>query len=165
MKGYGMIKVNEPGWIEAERPVAGPYDAICRPIALAPCSSDTHAMHGGSGPKENLILGHEALGEVVEVGELVTKFKPGDRVVVPCNTPNWESPDLQRRGVNNAHDIGLMKSFKFLGSKHGVFAEFFHVNNADANLVAMPDDISIDDALMTVDMMSTGFYGVELADV
>lgn len=37
MKGYGMIKVNEPGWIEAERPVAGPYDAICRPIALAPC--------------------------------------------------------------------------------------------------------------------------------
>lgn len=122
-------------------------------------------MHGGSGPKENLILGHEALGEVVEVGELVTKFKPGDRVVVPCNTPNWESPDLQRRGANNAHDIGLMKSFKFLGSKHGVFAEFFHVNNADANLVAMPDDISINDALMTVDMMSTGFYGVELADV
>lgn len=165
MRGYGMIKVGEPGWIEAEKPQIGPLDALVRPVAVAPCSSDTHAMHGGSGPKENLILGHEAIGEVVEVGSCVTRFKPGDRVVVPCNTPDWENPSLQRRGGPNAHDEGLMKSFKFLGSKHGVFAEFFTVNNADANLVAMPDDVSVEDALMTVDMMSTGFYGAEMADI
>ncbi len=165
MRGYGMIEVNKPGWIEKEVPAIGPLDALLRPIAVAPCSSDTHAMHGGSGPKENLILGHEAIGEVVEVGELVTRFKPGDRVVVPCNTPDWEVPNLQRRDSNNAHDLGPMKSFKFLGSKDGIFAEFFHVNNADANLVMLPEDVSIEDALMTVDMMSTGFYGAELANI
>ena len=76
MRGYGMIEVNKPGWIEAEKPQTGPLDALLRPVAVAPCSSDTHAMHGGSGPKENLILGHEAIGEVVEVGELVRGFKP-----------------------------------------------------------------------------------------
>ena len=74
MRGYGMIDVNMPGWLEKEKPVAGPMDAIVRPIAVAPCSSDTHAMHGGSGRIQNRILGHEAVGEVVEVGNLVKNF-------------------------------------------------------------------------------------------
>lgn len=165
MRGYGVIEVNNPGWMEKDRPQVGPLDALLRPVAVAPCSSDTHCMHGGSGPKHNLILGHESIGEVVEVGELVQNFRPGDIVVVPCNTPDWEVPQLQRRNDNNAHDRRLIGSFKFMGSKDGVFAEFYHVNNADANLVAKPEDVSVEDALMTVDMMSTGFYGVEQADV
>lgn len=165
MKGFGMIRVGETGWIEKEKPAIGPLDALVRPIAVAPCSSDTHVSHGGSGPKENLILGHEAVGEVVEVGSLVTSFKPGDVVVVPCCTPDWNQLGVQQRGSNNAHDVGPMKSFKFLSSKDGVFAEYFSVNNADANLVLLPEGVSVDAALMTVDMMSTGFYGVEMADV
>jgi threonine dehydrogenase-like Zn-dependent dehydrogenase len=165
VRGYGMLAVNKPGWIEKEKPTAGPLDAILKPIALAPCSSDTHALHGGAGEKENLILGHEAIGEVVEVGSLVKRFKPGDKVVVPCCTPDWEQVALQEKGINNAHDAGLMASFKFLSSKDGVFAEYFHCNNADANLVHLPDDVSVEDALMTVDMMSTGFHTVENADV
>lgn len=165
MKGYGAISVNNPGWLEKEKPVAGPLDAICRPVAVAPCSSDTHAVHGGAGSIDNRIVGHEAVGEVVEVGELVTKFKPGDIVVVPCCTPNWEEPALQERGINNAHDSGLMASFKFLTYIDGVFAEFFKVNNADANLVHMRETVSIEDALMTTDMMSTGFHAAENADI
>lgn len=165
MKGYGAIEVNKVGWIEKERPVCGPLDAIIRPIAVAPCSSDTHSSHGGSGPVQNLILGHEAVGEVVEVGELVKKFKPGDVVVVPCCTPDWTEKAMQQRGANNAHDAGLMKSFKLLGAWDGVFAEFFKINLADSNLVLKPENVSVDAALMTVDMMSTGFYGVEMADV
>lgn len=165
MRGYGMIDVNMPGWLEKEKPVAGPMDAIVRPIAVAPCSSDTHAMHGGSGRIQNRILGHEAVGEVVEVGNLVKNFHPGDVVVVPCCTPNWTEKAMQKRGSNNAHDSGMMKSFKFLSSIDGVFAEFFHVNQADSNLVLLPKNVSVDAALMTVDMMSTGFYGVEMADV
>jgi threonine dehydrogenase-like Zn-dependent dehydrogenase len=163
MKGYGMLAVNQPGWMEKEKPTAGPLDAIVKPIVVAPCSSDTHAMHGGSGEKTNLILGHEAIGEVVEVGELVTRFHPGDKVVVPCTTPDWMAPGVQ--GKYNAHDTGMMKSFKFLGSKDGVFAEFFHVNDADANLVLLPEGVAPEAALMIVDMMSTGFHGVELAGV
>ncbi|MBR0100515.1 MAG: zinc-binding dehydrogenase, partial [Treponema sp.] len=50
-------------------------------------------------------------------------------------------------------------------SKDGVWADFFHVNNADANLVLMPENVSLEDALMTTDMMSTGFYASEMADI
>ena len=44
MKGYAIIKAGEHEWIDVEEPVAGLLDAICKPIAVAPCSSDTHAM-------------------------------------------------------------------------------------------------------------------------
>jgi Threonine dehydrogenase and related Zn-dependent dehydrogenases len=163
MKGYAKLGINKHGWMEKEKPVAGPMDAILRPLAVAICSSDTHVMHSGADNK--VILGHEAVAEIVEVGSMVEDFKPGDVVVVPCNTPNWEKTALQMKNSNNAHDEGLMSSFKFLLQKDGVFAEFFSVNNADANLVLLPEGVSVDAALMATDMMSTGFYGVEMADV
>lgn len=165
MRGFGIVDVNQAGWIEKERPVPGPLDAILRPIAIAPCSSDTHAVHGGAGGFKNRIIGHEAIGQVVETGSLIRSFKPGDIVVVPCTTPDWEALGVQDRGGNNAHDVGMKKGFKFISSRDGVFAEFFSVNNADANLVRLPENVSIEDALMTVDMMSTGFYAVENAEV
>ncbi|MDR2772062.1 MAG: zinc-binding dehydrogenase [Elusimicrobiota bacterium] len=166
MKGYGMIKVEQAGWLDVERPSPGHLDAIVKPIAIAPCSSDVHALHGGLGDKKNLILGHEAIGEVVEVGSLVKKFKVGDKVVVPCCTPDFLEKDVQGTGWENAHDNGtFFGSFKFLAAKDGVWGEVFHVNQADANLVLLPSDVSPEAALMTVDMMSTGFHGVELADI
>ncbi len=163
MKGFGMLDLNTAGWIEKQRPACGALDAIVRPTVVAPCSSDVHVLHGGSSVKKNLILGHEAVGIVDEVGSLVTKFKPGDAVVVPCVTPNWLAPGVQ--GEYNAHDEGVMQSFKFLGSKDGTFAEYFHVNLADANLVALPEGVSPEAAVMTVDMMSTGLHGVENANI
>ncbi|MCR5482003.1 MAG: zinc-binding dehydrogenase [Clostridia bacterium] len=165
MKGFGMVKVGEVAWLEHEKPVAGPLDAILRPLYVAPCSSDTHMSHGGSGPAEDVILGHEAIGEVVEVGSLVTKFKPGDVVVVPCTTPDWTQEGIQTKHGNNAHDVGMIASFKFLTAKDGVFAEFFHVNNADSNLVLLPEGVDPEAALMCTDMMSTGFYGAEMANI
>lgn len=165
MKGYASLGIGKHGWIEKETPKIGPLDALLRPVAIAPCTSDVHSMHGGAGELKDVILGHEALGEVVEVGSLVKKFKKGDIVVVPCTTPNWEEPNLQRRHSNNAHDAGLMGSFKFMLSQDGVFAEFFRVINADANLVLMPEGVSVEDALMTCDMMSTGFYAAEQAEI
>ena len=164
MRGYGAISIGNPGWLEKDKPVAGPLDAILRPKLVAPCSSDTHTLHGGGGPKKDLILGHEAIGEVAEVGELVRNFKPGDIVAVPCVTPDWMAPGMQNR-KHNAHDHGPMGSFKYVRAKDGVFAEFFHVNHADANLARIPEGVSPEAALMTVDMMSTGFHAVELAEV
>ena len=168
MKGYGMLKVEQAGWLEVERPVAGPLDALVRPTVVAPCTSDTHVLHGGFGPDvKNLILGHEAVGEVVEVGNLVKKFKPGDLVVVPCCTPDFLEKDVQGTGWANAHDDGkrFFGSFKFLAKKHGVWGEVFHVNQADANMVLVPKNVKPEAALMTVDMMSTGFHGVENAEI
>lgn len=165
MKGYGIINIPNTGWLDKDKPTLKGNDAILRPIAVAPCSSDTHNAEGGAGPMKNLILGHEAVGEVVEVSKEITRFKRGDIVVVPTNTPDWEQPSLQDRDINNAHDVRLMGSMKFLSFKDGVFAEYFHVNNADANLVHLPKDVTVDQALMTCDMMSTGFYGAENARI
>ncbi len=163
MKGFGMLSINNAGWLEKEKPVCGPLDAIIEPTVVAPCSSDTHVLHGGNGPITDLILGHEAVGRVVEVGSMVTRFNVGDIVVVPCVTPDWFGLGVQ--GEFNAHDKGPMGSFKFLNQKDGVFAEFFHVNHADANLVLLPKNMKPEAALMTVDMMSTGFHGVENANI
>ena len=91
-----MLTIGQTGWIEKDTPVCGPQDAICKPIALAPCTSDIHTVWAGAiGDRHNMILGHEAVGEVVEVGNLVKDFKVGDKVLVSAITPDWNSLEAQ----------------------------------------------------------------------
>ncbi|NLY09280.1 MAG: NAD(P)-dependent alcohol dehydrogenase [Tissierellia bacterium] len=164
MKGYAMLRIGESGWIEKERPQCGPNDAICKPLALAICTSDVHTLwEGAIGERHNMILGHEGCAEVVEVGNLVKDFKPGDRVLVPAITPDWNS--LEAQGGYPMHSGGMLSGWKFSNFKDGVFSEFFHVNDADGNLAHLPDNINTVDACMLSDMVPTGFHGVELADV
>ncbi|TJZ64479.1 NAD(P)-dependent alcohol dehydrogenase [Chitiniphilus eburneus] len=164
MKGFAMIRIGEVGWIDAQKPVAGPLDAIVRPLALSPCTSDIHTVWSGAiGERFNMVLGHESVGEVVEVGALVKDFKPGDRVIVPAITPDWGAVESQE-GFS-MHSGGMLAGWKFSNFKDGVFAEYFHVNEADANLAHLPDGVKPEDAVMLADMVVTGFLGVELADV
>ena len=164
MRGFGMRSVNDIRWLDKPRPNCGPLDAIVRPTIVAPCTSDVRVAHGWAAPRTNRILGHEAVGEVVEVGSLVTRFAPGDVVAIPCVTPDWLAPGVQRpRTVG--HDTSLEGSFKFVGSKDGVMAEFAHVNHADANLAPIPDGVAPEAALMATDMMATGLRGAEAADI
>ncbi|MGE4277316.1 MAG: NAD(P)-dependent alcohol dehydrogenase [Lawsonibacter sp.] len=164
MKGFAMLGIGKTGWIEKDVPVCGPMDAICRPIALAPCTSDVHTVwEGAIGDRSDMILGHEAVGEVVEVGALVKDFKPGDRVIVPAITPDWNS--LEAQAGYQMHSGGMLAGWKFSNFKDGVFAERFHVNDADGNLALLPDGIDPADACMLADMVPTGFHGVELANV
>lgn len=163
MKCFGMLEINKPAWMDKDVEKMGPLDVICEPVALTPCTSDVHSLHGGAGDRRNMVLGHEAVGRIVEAGRDVEKFKPGDVVVVPTTTPDWRKSGAQ--GKYNAHDEGHSGSYKFQLSKDGTFAELFHVNLADANLVPLPPDIPAGTAVMAVDMMSTGFHGAELADI
>ena len=154
MKAFAMLGLDKIGFIEKERPVCGPYDAICRPLAISPCTSDVHTVwEHALGDRHNLILGHEASAEVVEVGSLVKDFKPGDKVIVPAITPDWQAVESQS-GYS-----------KFSNVKDGVFAEYFHVNEADGNLAHLPKEISIENAVMLSDMVPTGFHGANLAEV
>ena len=164
MKGFAMLGLNKTGWIEKEKPVAGPYDAIVRPLAVSPCTSDIHTVFEGAlGDRHNMILGHEAVGEVVEVGSEVKDFKPGDKVVVPAITPDWRSLEVQAGYPQ--HSNGMLAGWKFSNFKDGVFADYFHVNDADMNLAYLPDEIPLEQAVMISDMMTTGFHGAELADI
>lgn len=164
MKGFAMLGIGKTGWIEKERPVCGHLDAIVRPLAISPCTSDIHTVwEGAIGERSDMILGHEAVGEVVEVGSLVKDIKVGDKVIVPAITPDWGS--LEAQGGYSMHSGGMLAGWKFSNFKDGVFGEFFHVNEADANLAVLPEGIEVADAVMLSDMVPTGFHGVELADV
>ena len=164
MKGYAMLGIGKAGWIEKEAPKCGPLDAILRPIAIAPCTSDIHTIwEGALGDRHDMILGHEAVGQVVEVGSLVKDFKPGDKVIVPAITPDWNS--LEAQAGFQMHSGGMLAGWKFSNFKDGVFGEFFHVNDADGNLAQLPEGMDPADACMLSDMVPTGFHGVELADV
>ena len=164
MKGYAMLGIGRTGWIEKEVPVCGPNDALVRPIAVSPCTSDIHTVwEGAIGVRCDMILGHEAVGEVVETGSLVRDFKPGDRVIVPAITPDWSSVEAQAGYA--MHSGGMLAGWKFSNIKDGVFAEYFHVNDADGNLAHLPDGLDPACAVMLSDMVPTGFHGAELADV
>ena len=164
MKAFAMLKIGEVGFIEKPEPKVDPMGAIIRPIALAPCTSDIHTVYSGAiGERENLILGHESVGIVEEVGELVRDFKPGDRVVVSAITPDWGSREAQQGFP--MHSGGTLAGWKFSNHKDGVFAEKYHVNEADANLALLPPDIPPETAVMLCDMVTTGFHGAELAEI
>ncbi|MDR2956739.1 MAG: NAD(P)-dependent alcohol dehydrogenase [Coriobacteriales bacterium] len=164
MKALAMLGIGNIGWIEKERPACGPLDAIVRPIALAPCTSDVHTVwEGAIGDRYDLILGHEGVGEIVEIGELVKAFKPGDRVIIPAITPDWNS--LEAQAGFGQHSNGMLGGWKFSNIKDGVFAEFIHVNDADGNLALLPDSISPEAGAMLSDMMPTGFLGAEMANI
>ena len=130
---------------------------------LSPMTSDIHTAFEARLVRNRMILGHEAVGEVVDTGKLVKDFKAGDRVVVPAITPDWRSIEVQRGFP--MHSSGMLAGWKFSNFKDGVFAEFFHVNDADMNLALLPDEITPQEAVMITDMMTTGFHGVELAHV
>ena len=164
MKGFAMLRIGEVGWVEKPKPVCGPMDAICRPLAAAVCTSDVHTVwEGAVGDRKDLILGHECCAEVTEVGALVRDFRPGDRVIVPAITPDWNS--LEAQAGYAMHSGGMLAGWKFSNIKDGVFAEYFHVNDADGNLAHLPDGIDVLEACMLSDMVPTGFHGAELADV
>ena len=102
-----MLGIGNTGWIEKERPVCGPLDAIVRPIAVSPCTSDIHTVwEGALGERKDMILGHESVGIVNEVGSLVKDFKKGDRVVTPAITPDWGS--LEAQGGYAMHSGGML---------------------------------------------------------
>jgi len=139
-------------------------DALVRPLALAPCTSDIHTVWSGAiGDRHDMFLGYEAVGQIVKVGSEVKRLKVGDKVIVPAITPDWGEEESQRGFPQ--HSGGMLGGWKFSNFKDGVFAEIFHVNEADANLALLPKEIKPEEAAMLSDMVTTGFHGAELADI
>ena len=163
MRAFVMKSVGRVGFMDKPIPTPGPNDAIVRTTRALICTSDTHTAHGAIGPRENLTLGHEAVGVVHQVGSEVRLFKPGDRVLVGAITPDWG--DLASQAGHSSQSGGALGGWKFANIKDGVFAEYFHVNEADANMAKIPDGVTDEAAVYCCDMLSTGFMGAEHGNI
>jgi len=163
MKAFVMRSIGHVGFMDKPIPEPGPNDAVIKTTRALICTSDSHTVHGALGPRENLTLGHEAVGVVHAIGGAMKRFKPGDRVVVGAITPDWGDPASQ--AGHSSQSGGPLGGWKFSNTKDGVFANYFHVNEADANMARIPDDVPDEAAVYCCDMLSTGFMGVENGDV
>ena len=164
MKTFVMKSVGEVDFMQKPVPDdPGPGDAIIKTTRALVCTSDTHTVSGAIGDRQDLTLGHEAVGIVHKVGRNVKSAKEGERVAVNAITPCYKCINCLRGYTSQCTE--MLGGWKFANIKDGVFAEYFHVNNAEANLAPIPDSVPDEAAVYTTDMMSTGFMGAEHAQI
>ncbi|GAA3166287.1 alcohol dehydrogenase catalytic domain-containing protein [Nonomuraea salmonea] len=101
MRAFVMKEIGQVGLMDKDVPRPGPLDAVVKTTTALICTSDSHTVKGGIGPRQNLTLGHEGVGVVHEVGDEVRTFRPGDRVLVGAITPptgaTWPRRTVTRR--------------------------------------------------------------------
>jgi threonine dehydrogenase-like Zn-dependent dehydrogenase len=157
-------------------------DAIVKVTSTAICGSDLHLYNGYLPFMEpGDIMGHEFMGEVVEVGTGVSNLKVGDRVVVPfpiacghCNACEKELYSLCENSNPNSHiaetmlghsPAGVFGYSHLLGGYAGGQAEFARVPFADVGPLKVDDDLSDDQALFLSDILPTGYMGAEMCNI
>jgi threonine dehydrogenase-like Zn-dependent dehydrogenase len=162
--------------------IIDPQDAIVRITSTAVCGSDLH-LYDGYIPTvmPGDVLGHEFMGEVVEVGPAVRDTKVGDRVVIPfpiacgscwscrqgffaaCENTNpnaWMAEKLW------GHSPGGIYGYSHLtGGYPGGQAEYARVPFADVNPLRVPDGLSDEQVLFLSDILPTGYMGAEMCDI
>ena len=162
--------------------ILNPGDAIVEITRTAICGSDLHLYHGLMPTMEaGDILGHEFMGEVVEVGSAVKNLRKGDRVVVPftiscgscfhckrdehslCDNSNT-NPTLAEAAYGFA-TAGLFGYSHLLGGYAGGQAEFVRVPFADVGCLKVPDSVSDEKALFLSDIFPTGYQAAENAAI
>lgn len=166
MNCFVMRGVGKVGLMQKPIPRPGPGDAIIRTTAALICTSDTHTVGGAIGDRHDLTLGHEAVGVIHELGSLAAesgRFRIGQRVAVNAITPCFACHNCQRGFPSQCGEI--LGGWKFANLKDGSMAEYFHVNNAIANLAPIPDGLTDEQAAYCCDMLSTGFVGAEHAKI
>lgn len=159
MKAFVMRRIGEVGLMDKPIPEIGPNDALIKTTAALICTSDTHTVGGAIGERENLTLGHEAVGVIARLGSAVKGFKEGDRVALNAITPCYTCENCQRGFTSQCTQA--LGGWKFANVKDGSMAEYFHVNNAQANLALIPADLPDEKAVYCADMLSTGFMAAE----
>lgn len=137
-------------------------DAIVRVTRSTICTSDLHIMRGAV-PRAlpDTVLGHEFTGVVEEVGEGVTAFSAGDRVAVNCETFCGSCFFCRRGWVNNCERGGWLLGCTIDGCQ----AEYVRVPFADNAFTRIPDGVTDEDALFLGDILATGWWGANLAEI
>ena len=137
-------------------------DAIVKVVLSSICTSDLHIIRGCvPAAKNGVVLGHEFVGEVLEIGDSVKNFKKGDRVAVNCETFCGVCDFCKRGFVNNCVNGGWELGCRIDGCQ----AEYVRVPYADNGLTKLPDNISFENALFVGDILSSGYWGAELCEI
>ncbi|MFG1885234.1 alcohol dehydrogenase catalytic domain-containing protein [Micromonospora sp. NPDC049102] len=158
-----------------EPTLQAPTDAIVRLTGSAICGTDLHFVRGTfTGFDEGQILGHEGVGVVESVGSDVKNIKVGQRVVIPSTVGCGECKFCRRElyaQCDRANPGGKLAGSVFYGGPvatgnlPGLQAEKARVLYADVNLVPIPDGITDDQAVIVSDILTTAWFGTELAEV
>ncbi len=162
--------------------ILNPRDVIIKLTATAICGSDLH-LYDGYIPtmEQGDILGHENMGEVVELGSTVKNLQKGDRVVIPftiscgqcffCKKELWSLCDNSNPNARTAETFygyspsGLFGYSHMLGGYAGGQAEYLRVPFADVGAFKIPDGIPDEKVLFLSDIFPTGYMAAENCDI
>jgi threonine dehydrogenase-like Zn-dependent dehydrogenase len=158
-----------------EPKIQAPADAIVKITTSAMCGTDLHLIRGTMpGMKDGTIIGHEAVGEIVETGSDVRNFSPGDRVVVPstisCGYCSYCRAGYQAQ-CDNANPGGRLAGTAFFGGPEaaggfdGLQAEYARIPYASTSLVPIPPGVTDAQAIMVSDIFPTAWFGAKLAEI
>lgn len=147
-------------------------DALVRITRTNICGSDLHMYEGRTDMKPGRILGHENVGEVIEVGRAVDRVKVGDMVSMPFNIGCGFCENCERGLSNyclttNPGLAGAAYGFADMGPYHGGQAELLRVPYADYNCLILPRDAAEkqNDYVMLSDIFPTGYHATEMAQL
>ncbi len=168
-KGSATMKAlvfRGPNRIALERveiPKAGYGEAVVKVTLTTICGTDLHILRGEYPVKPGLILGHEPVGVIHEIGPGVNGYKVGERALVGAITPCGQcSPCLSGTWSQCG---GALGGWRFGNTINGAQAEYLLVQNAQANLARIPDELTDEQVVLLADIASTGFSASESADL
>ncbi|HEX5015279.1 MAG TPA: alcohol dehydrogenase catalytic domain-containing protein [Candidatus Limnocylindrales bacterium] len=153
---------------EIARPRPGPGEALIRVTLTTICGTDVHIVRGEYRVAPGLVLGHEPVGVIEELGAGVVGYEIGDRVLVGAITPCGQchaclSGHLSQCGHGSGFEA--IGGWRFGNTIDGAQAEYLLVPSAQANLAKIPDDVTDEQVVLLADIASTGFSGAESGGV
>jgi len=168
MRANVFHATNEFGLEEVARPRAGVGEAIVRMTLTTICGTDLHIVRGEYAVRPGLIIGHELVGVVDELGPGVEGYQRGDRVLVGAITPCGQceaclSGHLSQCGHGSGFEA--VGGWRLGNTIDGAQAEYVRVPYAQANLAKIPDGIADEQVVLLSDIASTGFGGAEAGPV
>jgi threonine dehydrogenase-like Zn-dependent dehydrogenase len=153
---------------EIPQPCAGVGEAVLRITLTTICGTDLHILRGEYPVKPGLVIGHEPVGVITELGPGVTGYAVGDRVLVGAITPCGQcqaclSGHLSQCGHGSGYQA--LGGWRFGNTINGAQAEYLLVPNAQANLAKIPEELTDEQVVLLADIASTGFSGAESGGV
>jgi 2-desacetyl-2-hydroxyethyl bacteriochlorophyllide A dehydrogenase len=153
----GEVRVEE----KPDPELMAPDDAIVRVEASGVCGSDLHIYHGRVQIEPGFTIGHEYVGEVVEVGDEVDRVAVGDRVLGTYGTACGDCFFCEREEFHKCDEGRVFGHGELLGSLQGAQAELLLVPHANLSLRKVPDGLSDGAALFAGDVMGTAYHAID----